>query len=94
MIIKLKDGTETIVSNEQADGTMQAIESGAVGFKVNDMWVRCDWVAVIKPGGRTEADVAPRDHQLEPPDYRGEPSPAKEALRETMKRMHGRGLPS
>jgi hypothetical protein len=81
MIIKLKDGTETIVNNEKAERAIEQIESGAVSFRVNGMWIRSDWVAVIKPGGTTEVDIVPRDHQLDRPDHRGEYSPAKEKLR-------------
>ena len=79
MIIKLKDGTETVVTKEQANKAERAIESGAIGIKVNDLWVRCDWIAVIKPGGATVVDES---RLLDTPDHRGIDSPNKEKLRE------------
>lgn len=89
MIIKLKDGTETTVTKEQAERAIEEMEGGATSFMVNDMWIRCDWVAVIKPGGQTEADVIWDDsHILDRPDHRGKPSPAKEILRE----KYGKGI--
>lgn len=82
MIIKLKDGTQFIESKENADKIKSAISAGAVGIDIDDKWFRADWVASIMPGGQTEADRVPENMRLDKVDHRGEPSPAKEALRE------------
>lgn len=85
MIIKLKDGMEVHATIEQAEGAEKAIEAGILGIKINGVWIRSDWIAIIKPGGNTESDAIKNvDRILNRQDFRGKESPAKEALRRTL----------
>jgi hypothetical protein len=81
MIMKLKDGTELLITEEQGKRAIQAIDSGISSIVVNDNWVRCDWIVVVKPGGRTEVEKIQSDRQIDRPNHRGENSENKERIR-------------
>ena len=84
MIVKLFDRTEIIVTEPQAEAIVNAIERGVKMIRINKMVIASGAIAVIKPGGHTQADIVPRNRQLAPPDNRGTDSPAKERLREML----------
>lgn len=88
MKVRLKDRTEFIVTNDQAEKIKKAIDDGAIGIDLGDKWFRADQVASIMPGGHTEVDlITDKTRLIEAPDNRGRPSAAKELLREKMKKL-------
>lgn len=89
MIIKLFDKTEFEVSQEQAELIKRAITEGEPSIEIKDKWFRTSAIATIMPGGKTEADI-PIERRLAPPDYRGQPSVAKEKLRRQIESMRSK----
>lgn len=82
MIIKLFDKTELFVTQAEATRVTDAINRGAAMIQIKGMTLNPKAIAVIIPGGYTEVDIAPVERRLPRPDYRGEPSPALEKMRE------------
>lgn len=83
MIVKLFDGTEFDVTKQQAEQVKQMISQGKRTIVIGESWLKSSSIAVIRPGGKTEADTVPDNRKIEArTDHRGEHSPAKERLRQ------------
>lgn len=81
MIIKLFDKTEIPCSDSEAEKIMAAVNQGVKLIRLRGMVLAPGSIAMIKPGGHSEADTVPTSHRLAKPDHRGEASPALESLR-------------
>lgn len=81
MILVLFDRSEVMVSKEQADKIKQMIKNGAEWIEIKGNMYKASAIMIIKQGGYTEADKIPEHLRIDPKDYRGEYSEAKEKLK-------------
>lgn len=80
MIVKLFDGTEIEISSKAATDLTNSIRRDSQGYvTLSGMVIKKSAITIIKPGGRTEPDVS--YERIDAPDFRGQYSPAKEAIR-------------
>lgn len=86
MIIQLRDRTEIIVNPTEAEKVKSAIGAGATGIELKGEWFRSDYVVRIKPGGAVKPDTEHK--RLDPLDFRGLESPAKEKIRSAIKKYN------
>lgn len=90
MIIKYFDRTEQVVTDAEAEKITSAINRGVAMIQIRGSMVNPKSIALIKPGGRTEADQqALTNPRIAAHDNRGDYSPALEKLR----KRWGRDVP-
>lgn len=88
MIMKLFSGDQYSITKDQSEAIETAVLRGDKFFRVNGDLIASSAVQMIKAGGPTQA---PKNKAIiDQPDFRGQPSPAKEELR---RQLIAKGLP-
>lgn len=85
MILILFNKQEYVIGQEQANKIEQAMVDGTKFFKVHGDLIATSSVMLIKSGGvQVNLDES---RQIDAPDYRGIDSPAKDKLRQQVKKL-------